>query len=96
MDALDLGAHLDAQLGVEVGERLVEQQQPRLQHQRAGDRDALLLAAGELRGIALAEPGSCTSASIARTRSSISAAGRRWISRPNATLSNTVMCGNSA
>jgi hypothetical protein len=38
------------QLGVEVGQRLVEQQDLRLQHQRAGDGDALLLAAGELGG----------------------------------------------
>src|SRR3546814_848216 len=44
----------DLQLGVEIGERLVEQQNRRLQHQRAGDRDALLLAAGELAGQPLA------------------------------------------
>src|SRR3546814_16819359 len=43
----DVLAHTPAQLGVEIGERLVAQQNRRLQHQRAGDRDALLLAAGE-------------------------------------------------
>ena len=32
---------------VEVGQRLVEQQQPRAADQRVGDQDALLLAAGE-------------------------------------------------
>src|SRR5579885_1720937 len=34
--------------GVERGERLVEQQQPRPHQERAADRDALTLAAGEL------------------------------------------------
>ena len=50
----DFAAHLDAQLGVEVGERLVEQQHVRLDHDRARDRDALQLAAGELVRPALA------------------------------------------
>ncbi len=36
-----------AQLCVEIGQRLVEQQHFRLEDKRAGDRDALLLAAGE-------------------------------------------------
>ena len=48
LQAADLAAHLDAQLGVEVGERLVEQQHMRLDHDGARDRDALQLAAGEL------------------------------------------------
>ncbi len=51
--AAQLYAHLGAQLGVEVGQRLVEQQQLRLGGQRAGNRDALLLAAGELVRVAL-------------------------------------------
>ena len=50
----DLLAHLAAQPGVEVAERLVEQQHRRLQHQGAGDGDALLLAARQLRRLALA------------------------------------------
>jgi hypothetical protein len=48
LQVADLLAHITAQLGVEVGQRLVEQQHPRLQHDGARDRDALLLAAGEL------------------------------------------------
>ena len=52
-------AHLDlhvlAQLLVERAERLVEQQHRRLDHQRARERDALLLAARELMRIARAE-----------------------------------------
>ena len=45
---LDLGAHRDAQLGVEVRERLVEQEHLRIAHDGAAHRDALALAAGEL------------------------------------------------
>ena len=40
-----LDAHLHAQLGVEVGERLVEEEDIRLAHDRASDRHALPLAA---------------------------------------------------
>ena len=42
---LDLGAHRDAQLGIEVGERLVEQEYLRVAHDGAAHRDALALAA---------------------------------------------------
>ena len=48
MQPLELDAHLHAQLGVEVGERLVEQEHPRVAHDRAAERDALALPAGEL------------------------------------------------
>ena len=40
-------SHLDAQLRVEVGKRLIHQQHVRLDDNRAGERDALLLAAGK-------------------------------------------------
>jgi hypothetical protein len=49
--ALDLGAHLHAQLGVEVGQRLVEQEHLGIAHDRAAHRDALALAARQLRGL---------------------------------------------
>ena len=52
MQALELDAGLEAELGVEVGERLVEEEEPRLADDGAGERDALLLAAGELAGAA--------------------------------------------
>ena len=48
MQLLDLGAHGDAQRRVEVGERLVHEEGLRLAHERAAERDALALAAGEL------------------------------------------------
>ncbi len=50
----DLAAHADAQARIEVGKRLVEQQDLRADHQRAGDCHALQLAAGELMRPALA------------------------------------------
>ena len=42
-------AHQQPRLLIERAERLVEQDQSRLHHQRAGDADALAHAAGELR-----------------------------------------------
>ena len=46
--ARDLVAQLDAHRVVEVGQRLVEQQQTRVDRERAAERDALALSAGEL------------------------------------------------
>ena len=47
LQGAELIAHLGAQPGIEVAERLVEQQHLGLEHQGAGDRHALLLAAGQ-------------------------------------------------
>ena len=44
----DFKPHLDAERGVEIRQRLVEQERLRLAHDRAPDRDALALPAGEL------------------------------------------------
>ena len=44
----DLDAHLHAQRGVEVGQRLVEQEHLRLAHDGPADRDALALPARQL------------------------------------------------
>ena len=52
-DALELVAHEQRHLVVERRERLVEKQDFRLDHERAHDRDQLLLAARQLIGIAL-------------------------------------------
>ena len=49
----DLRAHLHAQLGVEVGERLVHQEGLRLAHDRAAHRHALALAAREVARLAI-------------------------------------------
>ena len=48
MELLELHAHLDAQLGVEVRERLVEQEHLWMPNDGAAQSDALPLAAGEL------------------------------------------------
>ena len=48
----DLDPHRDAQLGVEIGQGLVEQKHFRLPHDGAAHRDALALAAGQLPGLA--------------------------------------------
>src|SRR6266545_4028352 len=45
-----LHPRLGTQLGVEIRQRFVEKEKPRLAHDRAGERAALLLAAGELSG----------------------------------------------
>jgi hypothetical protein len=55
LDALELDLHLLAQLEVQRAERLVEQQHLRAVDDRPGQRDALALAAGELRRLARAE-----------------------------------------
>ena len=85
-----------AQLQVQSTERLVEQQHLGAQDQRAGERDALLLSAGELARTVfftagqvdqlehLGDPGGELGAGVRRSRS------------PNATFSNTLRCGNSA
>ena len=48
LQPLHLELHLLAQLAVERAERLVEEQQTRIEDDRSRERDALLLAAGEL------------------------------------------------
>ena len=55
LDALELDLELFAQPQVQRAERFVEQQGARPVHERARQRDALLLAARELRRLALGE-----------------------------------------
>ena len=54
-EVFDLGAGGDAELGVEVGERLVHQEHVRFAHDGAGEGDALALAAGKLGRAAVQE-----------------------------------------
>ena len=97
MDAPDLGAHLEAQLGVEVRERLVHQHQRRLDDDGAGDGDALLLAAGELaRQLVLLALAGARAPTASSTRRWISARGTPRIVRPKPMFLRTLMCGNSA
>ena len=55
LQALDLGPHLEPQLRVEVRERLVEEVDGGLAHDRASQRDALALASRELARAAVEE-----------------------------------------
>ena len=50
MDAADLGAGLQPELGVQVGQRLVHQNQRRLDDNRPRNGDTLLLTTGQLAG----------------------------------------------
>jgi hypothetical protein len=74
LDALELDAHVLAQLGVEVRERLVEQQHVGLADERAPERDPLLLAARELARLAPRELPPCRAS---RARGPPAAAGPR-------------------
>ena len=56
MQVAHLDLHLLAQLLVERRQRLVHQQDARLEDDGAGERDALALAARELVDVAVAEP----------------------------------------
>ena len=49
------GAHLHAQLRIQVGKRLVHQQHARLDYERTGQRHTLLLTAGKLAGLTLCQ-----------------------------------------
>ena len=55
LELRDLGAHLHAELRVEVRERLVHQERGRLAHDRPAHRDPLALSAGERARLALEE-----------------------------------------
>ena len=84
-----------AQVDVEVGEGLVEQQQLRPRRERARERDALLLAAGKLVRVAAGGALPCRRRRAAR-RCAARAPAAFSCRRPKPTLSPTVRCGNSA
>ena len=97
LQRLQLDLQVLAQPGVERAERLVEQQHARAQHERARERDALLLAARELRRLA---PLEARRAARARAPRRPAGAARPsssfWYLSPKATLSATFRCGKSA
>ena len=89
--------HLADQLGIQRAGDLVEQHRLGLHRQRAGDGDALLLAAGELLGIVVA---ACRRARPARSRAMRRARAPRARAAAargagaSMTFSSAVMCGN--
>ena len=95
LDPLELDLHLPAQLEVEGAERLVEQQHVRAVDQGPRERDALLLAAGELVRLALLP----TWPSSTRSRASCDLAASRSLSprrrSPKATFSTTSCAGRA-
>ena len=95
LEIRDLGADLAAKLGVEVRERLVEQEDRGLADERAAHRDPLALAAGELlrqpvellrRGPAAPPPTATRLLDLGAARAAACASG-------NSRLPRTVMCG---
>ena len=90
----ELEPHLHAELGVEVGERLVEEEDLRVAHQRPADRDALALAAGELRGLAVDVARRAAGARATLSDfSAISRFGAPATSRLKPMFCRTVICG---
>ena len=71
LDLLELDLHLLAQLEVERAERLVEQQHPGPVDQRAGQRDPLPLAAGQLAAGARRKPSAGPCQRLAAARSAL-------------------------
>ena len=97
LQRLQLDLQVLAQAGVERAERLVEQQHARAQHERARERDALLLAARELAGLALLVAGELHQRErLADQRARARPSSTFLYLSPNATLSATFRCGKSA
>ena len=90
----DLAAHLHPELGVEVGQRLVEQERLRLLDDRAADRDALALAARQLRRLAVEKMRDLQDVGgAADARRDLGLAATFWQTRPKRRFSRTLMCG---
>ena len=97
VQAADFEAHLLAQIGIEVGQRFVEQQHAGLDDHGAGQRHALLLAAGQFGGIAVGEVAEMHGV---QHLAELALLDRRAVQaaqlRPKATFSATVMFGQIA
>ena len=95
-DAADFGAHVVAELGVEIAEGFVEEETVGADGQGAGEGDALLLAAGQSGGFAVGEFFHLDQLEgFLETEVSLGA-GRPRMSRPKDTFWLTVRCGQRA
>ena len=93
----DFVAHEEARLRIERAERLVEQNEARLQHQRARDADALAHAAGQLRRIGAGEILQAHEGErVVDAPAQLAPRRRRCRRRPKAALSHTVSQGKLA
>jgi hypothetical protein len=93
LESLELAPGLHAELGVEVRERLVHQADRGRAHDRARERDPLLLPAGEL-GRPAVEQGLELETRRRLPHAGIDLRGGRWRARSgNAMFSKTVRCG---
>jgi hypothetical protein len=82
LQAADLATHLDAELGIEVGEGFVKQEESRFADNGAAHGDALALTARELAGLAGEEAPSSSWSAACSTRQWISARVRPRMRRP--------------
>jgi hypothetical protein len=100
VQAAQPAAQLLAHLGVQRAKGLVEQQHLGLHRQRAGQGNALALAARQLRGVAVGQPVELHQLEQVVTFclicASLGRSLRGFTRRPKATFSNTVMWRNSA
>ena len=84
---LDFGAHLLAQLRVQVGQRLIEDEHLGLAHDGPSDRHPLALAARQRGGPAIEQVVMCISLAASITRRQISSSGVLRSRKPKAMLS---------
>ena len=96
LECLQLDLQRAAKLGVECSERLVEQQHRRVQHERPGERDTLLLAARELAGAPLLVAGELHELERFSHPGRRSCLASDLYCSPKATFSATVRNGNRA
>ncbi len=94
VQALDLGAHVDTAAWHRVGERLVEQEDLRIAHQRPAHGNTLALAAGKLARLAVEQMADLQDLRDLLDRFfSRSSFGTLRISMPKAMFPATVMFG---
>ena len=93
MEAVDLGAHLAAQLGVEAREGLIEKKGRGVGDEGPGEGDALGLAARALARQFVQKGTICTISATSRTRRLRVSGSTFFIRGPNSMFSNTVLCG---
>jgi hypothetical protein len=96
LDAFQFHTHVLAQIGVERRKRFVQQQHIGFDDDRAGQRNTLLLTAGQLFRIALADTRQLHEFERILHTFFCSAFGNAAYFRPKATFSAIVLCGNSA